>query len=134
MPEIDFVGRRDWLRDRQAALVSEGAVVTLAELGGLLGYSLVNPGAGYLDQIAVSPAHWGKGIARALLDEARRISPSRLGLHVNQSNERAIRFYEREGFVRTGEGVNPRSGLPIFFYQWTPSRADAPAGPSSSPN
>ena len=68
----------------------------------------------------MAPDAWGSGLARALLDEARRISPAGLGLHVNQNNPRAVRFYEREGFVRVGEGLNPRSGLPIWEYRWTP--------------
>jgi putative acetyltransferase len=131
MPEIDFSARREWLRERQASMIAEGAALTLAMHDGeIAGFTLVNPMSGYLDQVAVSPRHWGAGVARALLDHAREISPSGLGLHVNQQNNRAIRFYEREGFVRTGEGVNPRSGLPIFFYQWTPSGA----GAASSPN
>jgi putative acetyltransferase len=131
MPDVDFAARREWLLERQASLVAEGARLTLAERAGrIAGFTLVNPSSGYLDQIAVSPGHWGAGVARALLDHARGISPLGLGLHVNQQNPRAIRFYEREGFVRIGEGVNPRSGLPIFFYQWTPSGA----GAASSPN
>ncbi len=120
MPEIDFEARRAWLQERQTTLVAEGAVVALAEqAGALAGYVLVNPTTAYLDQIAVRPGQWGTGIARALLDEARRLSPTRLGLHVNQQNQRAIRFYEREGFRHSGEGINPRSGLPIYFYEWS---------------
>ncbi len=40
--------------------------------------------------------------------------PTGLELHVNLDNPRAVRFYEREGFVQIGEGVSPRSGLPIL--------------------
>ncbi|MGL4727794.1 MAG: GNAT family N-acetyltransferase [Bosea sp. (in: a-proteobacteria)] len=131
MPEIDFASRRDWLRERQASMVAEGAVITMAEHGSVaVGFTLVNPATAYLDQIAVAPAYWSKGIARQLLDHARQLCPDALGLHVNQQNSRAIHFYEREGFRRTGEGINPRSGLPIYFYQWTPSGAGEPSSPN----
>jgi putative acetyltransferase len=122
MPEINFVARREWLREWQESLVAEGAVIAIAQQAGtVVGYVIVNPDTAYLDQLAVDPGHWGQGIADLLLDEARRISPARLSLHVNQSNGRAISFYERTGFRRMGEGINPRSGLPIFSYEWTPA-------------
>ena len=44
--------------------------------------------------------------------------PAGLELHVNLDNPRAIRFYEREGFVKIGEGVSERSGLTILHYRW----------------
>jgi putative acetyltransferase len=43
-----------------------------------------------------------------------------LELHVNQDNGRAIRFYEKHGFRKAGEDVNPRSGAPIYRMCWQP--------------
>jgi putative acetyltransferase len=37
---------------------------------------------------------------------------------VNQDNPRAVRFYEREGFRRLHEGVNPNSGLRTWRLEW----------------
>jgi putative acetyltransferase len=54
------------------------------------------------------------------MDEAKRISPSLIRLDVNQINGRAVRFYEREGFMRAGEGVNKHSGAPTWLYEWKP--------------
>ena len=34
--------------------------------------------------------------------------------------DRAVRFYEREGFTRTGEGVNKHSGAATYLYEWKP--------------
>lgn len=68
----------------------------------------------------VAPEDWGSGVAKRLMNEAKRISPECILLEVNQGNARAIRFYERAGFERTGEGVNPFSGLPIWHYAWKP--------------
>lgn len=121
LPQIDFVARRPWMDERLRQHLAEGASARIAEQdGALAGFVVVNARTGYLDQIAVAPGAWGSGLARILLDEARRISPGGLGLHVNQDNPRAVRFYEREGFARTGEGINPRSGLPIWEYRWEP--------------
>ena len=57
-------------------------------------------------------------IADILLAEARRLSPQNLDLHVNQDNERALRFYQKHGFVTVAEDVNPRSGAPIYRMRW----------------
>ena len=64
---------------------------------------------GYLDQLVVSPDHWGSPLATALVDEAKRLSPTGVTLKVNADNTRAIRFYERNGFIHDGEDVNPAS-------------------------
>jgi putative acetyltransferase len=55
-----------------------------------------------------------------LIDEVKRISPAVIRLDVNQSNGRAIRFYERNGFVRTGKGINKNSGAATWLYEWKP--------------
>jgi putative acetyltransferase len=135
MPELDFASRRDWLAMRQRSMVAEGAVIIVAFNGDrMVGYALVNPDNAYLDQIAVAPDARGSGVALQVLEAARKFSPGQLTLHVNQKNARAIRFYEREGFVRSGEGINPNSGLPIFFYSWRPAGMAAATGTPSSPN
>ncbi|MFK8250311.1 GNAT family N-acetyltransferase [Ancylobacter terrae] len=121
LPAIDFEARRGFIVDHLAALEAAGAATRLAFDAGngtLAGFVVVDPATGYLDQLAVSPTWWGSGVAAALLAEARRLSPAGLLLDVNRDNPRAVRFYEREGFQRTGESTNPRSGLPIWRYEW----------------
>jgi putative acetyltransferase len=88
------------------------------------GFLTLDPASGEIDQLAVAPAHWGSGVADALLAQARALSPQGLSLTVNEANPRAIRFYERQGFCRTGTGVNPASGLPVIRMRW---RATDPA-------
>jgi putative acetyltransferase len=43
-----------------------------------------------------------------------------LDLHVNKDNARAIRFYEKHGFVVSGEALNWRSGAPVHKMSWRP--------------
>lgn len=125
MPEIDFAARRAEIAARWTALESAGArtIVAAEPEGPPLGFMTLDVGRAYLDQLAVAPAAQRRGIGRLLLVEARRLSPGGFDLHVNQSNAPAIRLYEREGLVRTGTGVNPRSGLPILSMRWPGSAA-----------
>lgn len=119
MPEIDFSARMDWWRDRWTNELVKNNRVTVADMDGeLIGFVVIDEKSGYLDQIVVEPKLWGSGAAKKLLDEAKRISPRGITLDVNQNNLRAIRSYEREKFVRTGEGKNPISGKPIWHYAW----------------
>jgi putative acetyltransferase len=122
MPEIDFGARLDGWRERWVDELVSGNSIVVAETDGLAGFIVIEPESGYLDQIVVRPEDWGGGVAKALLDEAKRLAAAGIALDVNQSNARAIRFYERERFVRSGEGVNPLSGKPTFRYAWWPDR------------
>ena len=120
-PAIDFNARRGWTADRIAELERTGSRALIVVKGGrIVGAMVVNPDTGYLDQIVVATDCQGAGIAEMLLAEARRLSPLKLDLHVNQDNGRAIRFYEKHGFRKTGEDVNPRSGAPIYRMSWRP--------------
>ena len=120
-PQIDFNARAPWWRERWRNELVPAARVMLAERDGvLLGFVTVDPKTMYLDQIVVAPEHWGGGIARALLDEAKRISPRGLELLVNKDNARAIRFYEKHGFAYAGEDKNPVSGKPVNRMAWRP--------------
>ncbi len=76
--------------------------------------------SGYLDQLVVAPDHWGSKLAGALVDEAKRRSPDGVTLKVNADNARAIRFYERSGFVHAGEDVNPGSKRLVLKMAWKP--------------
>ena len=89
-----------------------------ADENALAGFVTVDPKTMYLDQIVVAPEHWGSGVALTLLNEAKRLSPRGLDLLVNKDNVRAIRFYEKHGFVYAGEDKNPVSGKPVNRMEW----------------
>ncbi|MBN8920998.1 MAG: GNAT family N-acetyltransferase, partial [Rhizobiales bacterium] len=121
-PAIDFTARREWMRERLAALAQAGAHRIVADDGTrLVGLVTIHPQARYLDQIAVAPDRQRAGIAGALLAEAKRRAPRGFSLHVNKDNARAIAFYRRHGFAITGEDVNARSVAPTCLMAWAPS-------------
>jgi putative acetyltransferase len=122
MPQIDFEARRAWFPNHLAGLEAGGArtLCIFDAQGTMLGFVTINPKTFYLDQLAVAPQAWGSGVARRLLDEALRLSPQELMLDVNEDNQRALRFYEREGFERIGEGINALSGLKTLRLRWAP--------------
>jgi putative acetyltransferase len=118
-PSIDFDARVDWWRTRWRTELVPGADIVVAEQdGALIGFVTID-GAGYLDQLVVSPAQWGSNVSKALVDEAKRLSPTGVTLKVNADNFRAIKFYERNGFVQTGEEVNS-SGRAVLLMAWQP--------------
>ena len=119
-PDIDFATRVKWWRARwRNELAPKAAIVVAEQAGALTGFVTIDA-SGYLDQLVVGPDHWGSPLATALVDEAKRLSPSGITLLVNKDNVRAIRFYERNGFVHAGEDVNPTSGRPVAKMAWRP--------------
>jgi putative acetyltransferase len=117
-PEIDFNARVAWWRERwRGELVPNAAIIVAEQSGALTGFVTIDS-SGYLDQLVVAPGHWGSSLGNALVDEAKRLSPDRITLLVNTDNDRAIRFYERNGFVHAGNDVNPTSGKPVLRMEW----------------
>lgn len=128
VPDIDFDARRPWFLGHLELMRSEGVHVLVAspKAGGpLAGFVTIAPATGYLDQLAVSPAFWGRGAAEALMAAARARSASRIVLDVNQDNVRAVAFYRRLGFVITSEGQNPVSKRAVWRMEWHGDRSDA---------
>ncbi|HEY0223984.1 MAG TPA: GNAT family N-acetyltransferase [Pseudolabrys sp.] len=118
-PHLDFDARVGWWRKRWRDELVPAARIVVAEIDGApAGFVTVDPRTMYLDQIVVAPEHWGAGIALALLDEAKRLSPHGLDLLVNKDNLRAIRFYEKHGFNYAGEDKNPVSGIAVNRMTW----------------
>jgi putative acetyltransferase len=120
-PHIDFDKRVAWWRERwRNELVATAHIMVAESEGALIGFVTVDPKTSYLDQIVVAPERWGSGLAAALLEEAKRLSPRGLNLLVNKDNSRAIRFYQKNGFVYAGEDKNPVSGIPVNRMAWRP--------------
>lgn len=131
MLAIDFEARRAWFVDHLVSMIDAGTQVCLAfdpANGSMAGFMTLEPHTGHVDQLAVSVRYWGTPCASELLAWARaevhRCGCDRLWVDVNQDNPRAVRVYEREGFRRLHEGINPISGLRTWRYEW---RRDSPA-------
>ena len=125
-PNIDFDARVDWWRKRWRKELVPKARILLAEAdGALIGFITVDLKTKYVDQVVVAPEYWGSDVAPALLDEAKRLSPRGLILHVNKDNARAIHFYDKHGFKYQGEDNNPLSGKPVNRLAWRPRSASA---------
>lgn len=121
-PRIAFAKRTEWWRGRwQNDLVPVATIVVLEHDRVLTGFVTIDRATGYLDQLVVAPEHWHRGLGCILIDEAKRLSPDGVDLHVNKDNARAIRLYEKCGFAISGEDVNPHSGAPVYTMTWRPS-------------
>jgi putative acetyltransferase len=119
-PRIDFSARLNWWRERWRNELVPAATVIVAEDGAAITGFVTIDASGYLDQIVVAPEAWGSPLAKMLLDEAKRLSPSGVSLLVNLDNFRAIKFYEKNSFVSDGEDVNPTSGRKVLRMVWRP--------------
>jgi len=117
---VDFEARRGWFVEHLATLAARGAEIVVADESGgaLAGFVTIQRGSGHLDQLCVTPARQGSGVAALLLGAAKARAPDRVRLEVNADNARARRFYVREGFAEMGAGVSPASGLPIVTMEW----------------
>jgi len=78
----------------------------------------------YLDQLFVAPGHQGRSLGRKLLAFTRTQLPDEIHLRCARGNEKAWRWYEREGFVFEKEQIEPMNGLMMKYYRW---RRNAPA-------
>jgi putative acetyltransferase len=117
-PSIDFAARVPWWRERwRGELVPNAAIMVAEQAGALTGFVTIDS-TGYLDQLVVAPDLWGSALGNVLVAEAKRLSPDRITLLVNEDNARAIRFYERNGFAHAGADVNPTSGKPVLKMEW----------------
>src|SRR5215216_6967176 len=72
----------------------------------------------YLDQLFVAPEYQGNSLGRQLLAFTRQQLPDEIWLRCVRENEKAWRWYEREGFVFEEEQVEPMTGFVMKYYRW----------------
>ena len=123
-PHIDFAKRVDWFRDHWRDELQLHARIIVAETalasGSLAGFVAVSARTGYLDQIVVAPETQRMGLGKLLIEAAKHVGREGLYLHVNKDNESGLGFYQKCGFVISGEDVNRRSGAPVYMMTWRP--------------
>jgi GNAT superfamily N-acetyltransferase len=72
----------------------------------------------YLDQLFVAPDHQGQSLGRRLLAFTREKMPDEIWLRCVRENEKAWRWYEREGFVLEEEAIESAMGRTMKYYRW----------------
>jgi GNAT superfamily N-acetyltransferase len=72
----------------------------------------------YLDQLFVAPKYQGRGVGRKLLAFTREHLPNEIYLRCVRENEKAWRWYEREGFAFEQEQTDPITGFVMKYYRW----------------
>jgi ribosomal protein S18 acetylase RimI-like enzyme len=107
------------LRARVRREVEQGWSLFVADDGGTLAAILaLHLPQLYLDQIFVAPAYQGQSLGRQLLAFTRTHLPDEIHLRCVRENEKAWRWYEREGFVFEKEQVDPMTGFVMKYYRW----------------
>jgi ribosomal protein S18 acetylase RimI-like enzyme len=107
------------LRARVPMEVEKGWSLYVADDDGVLAAMLaLHPPDRYLDQLFVAPAYQGSGLGRRLLAFTRQQLPDEIWLRCVRENEKAWRWYEREGFVFEREDAERAMGRVMKYYRW----------------
>src|ERR1700738_4431228 len=107
------------LRARIPLEVENGWSLFVADDGGTLAAMLaLHLPKLYLDQLFVAPECQGQSLGRQLLAFTRQQLPDEISLRCVRENEKAWRWYEREGFVFEKEEVEPMTGFVMKYYRW----------------
>jgi GNAT superfamily N-acetyltransferase len=111
------------LRARIPMEIAKGWSLFVADDGGKLAAMLaLHLPDKYLDQLFVAPEYQGKNLGRTLLAFTQQQLPDEIWLRCVRENEKAWRWYEREGFVYDKELVEPMTGFVMKYYRWKPGR------------
>ncbi|HZE53039.1 MAG TPA: GNAT family N-acetyltransferase [Bradyrhizobium sp.] len=107
------------LRARIPLEIEKGWSLFVADDGGVIAAMLaLHLPKLYLDQLFVAPEYQGQDIGRRLLSFTRKLLPDEIFLRCVRENEKAWRWYEREGFVFEKEAVEPMTGFVMKYYRW----------------
>jgi GNAT superfamily N-acetyltransferase len=107
------------LRARVLREVENGWSLFVADDEGRLAAMLALRRAdGCLGQLFIAPDYQGQGLGKRLLAFTRQQLPDEIWLRCVRENEKAWRWYEREGFVFEKEEVNPITGFMVKRYRW----------------
>lgn len=95
------------------------AVTPTGQIVGTIACSGAVGGEGHLRGMAVGSAHQGRSLAERLLRVAEETllgnGCARITLDTTAPLERAIRFYEKNGYFRSGR-VTDFFGMPLYEY------------------
>jgi ribosomal protein S18 acetylase RimI-like enzyme len=107
------------LRSRVYQEVESGWSLFVADDGSRLAAMLaIDLPKMYLDMLFVAPEYQGRSIGRQLLAFTRTLLPDEISLRCVRENDKAWRWYEREGFVFEREAMEPAIGRMMKYYRW----------------
>jgi len=107
------------LRARVPREIANGWSLFVADAEGRFAAMLaINLPKLYLDQLFVAPFFQGRSLGRQLLAFTRQLLPDEIWLRCVRENEKAWRWYEREGFVFEREALEPATGRMMKYYRW----------------
>jgi len=116
---VDTVLTSETVRLRLASMAVLVAVTPAGEIVGTIGCSSINREEGHIRGMAVLARWLGCGVAKHLLQaaesELRSQGCRRVTLDTTAPLERAMRFYEKSGYRRSGK-VGNFFGMPLFEY------------------
>jgi GNAT superfamily N-acetyltransferase len=108
------------LRARVRREIENGWTLYVADDGGRIAAMLaLHLQRRYLDQLFVAPDYQGRGLGRRLLGFTREHLPDEILLRCVRENDKAWRWYEREGFAFEKQAVEPMTGFTMKYYRWT---------------
>lgn len=115
------------LRARVPQEIDRGWSLYVADADGALAAMLaLHLPKRYLDQLFVAPEYQGQSLGRRLLAFSRQQMPNEIWLRCVHENEKAWRWYERQGFVFEQETVEAMTGFTMKHYRWTAGGVLAP--------
>jgi ribosomal protein S18 acetylase RimI-like enzyme len=106
------------LRARVLREVEKGWTLYVADDGGRIAAMLALRPPDHLDQLFVAPYYQRKGLGRRLLAFTHEQLRDEIRLRCVRENDKAWRWYEREGFVFEKEAVEPMTGFTMKYYRW----------------
>jgi ribosomal protein S18 acetylase RimI-like enzyme len=107
------------LRARISLEIEKGWSLFVADDNGVLAAMLaLHLPKKYLDQLFVAPEYQGRSLGRTLLAFTRQHLPDEIELRCARENDKAWRWYEREGFALEKEAVEPMTGFVMKYYRW----------------
>jgi GNAT superfamily N-acetyltransferase len=116
---LDTVMTTDALLHRLTFMTVLVAVSAQGNVVGTIGGAVVAPAEGHLRGMAVPPQWHGRGIAQRLLEAMEKHllakGCTRISLDTTEPLLRAMRFYEKNGFTRSGK-ITGFFGMPLIEY------------------
>lgn len=101
---------------REKALPALELYIAVDDAGATLGF--MGMAGNSVEALFVDAPFFGRGAGAALLDHARAMHET-LKVEVNEQNPRAVAFYEKYGFRRTGRSQTDSEGRPFPLLHLT---------------